>query len=474
MKDWEPRRIPLYEGPPWINRSRREFLIAGGATAGIAILALYGFSGFGKNEGGEQPVDKPINNDPSVDLGELDVLAEIKKFETQIGDDTLSTHQVKNYYIPLVAEYFRRQINVPAIGTRRTMSEILNNTFLIRRDFTTQEESEEEFMRALGGKDEDVLSAPPVRILRLDYPNLPVSAEMARAIIATMTMGALAWVDQDKVFLVLSRVNSKETSVRYKGFDDSEREYPIYQFQGLDYQVQCEPPKAVVKLRSVFQHELVHWECECNWQSLPQDVVEAYQRAKNTPLGVDGKTYELPSEYRVLLKSGRTKNFMASFDHAAKQGSTTERGFNEFVTDYLAARMSIIDRLPYTLGYHGKHSPGDFKNFEVVLQNARISNPDLYKFYRSSQLREFLIQVAKGAKNITFANEGEMLEFTTRLFLQDSDFKTYWKYFRPYFYGINTTDYRYYVDPDKFKPDPGIKWDDPMLTVPPTELGCIH
>lgn len=466
--DYNPHRIPMDEGPP--RFPRREFLIRTGALVALTVGGTW-LSKLGGSKEGESTVAAP---DKSVDLEDIDVLEEIKKFEAQVGDDTLSLHQVKNYYLPLVAEYFRRQINVPAIGTKRTTEEILRDTFIVRRDFTSEQEAIEEFMRTLKGKSEDVLTSPPVRLLGLDYPKLAISSEMARRVVFIMANGALAWVDDGKIFLVFDRFNNTKISVRYKRFDDSEEEYPVYQFQGLDYRVQCEPPKPVVKLRSVFLHELVHWESDRDWQDLPKDVVVAYQKASNMPLDYRGESYEVPPDYQVSFKSGRNKNFMASFDYATRDGLTTESGLNEFVTDYLAARMSIYDRLPYTLGYHGKHSPGDFKNFEVVLNNARINNPDLYKLYRESQLREFLVRVAKGAKEVTFKSEEEMLEFTARLFLNDSRLKTYWKYFQPYFYGINTTEYRYYVDPEKFKPSSGIPWEDPRSAVPPTELGCIH
>lgn len=232
--------------------------------------------------------------------------------------------------------------------------------------------------------------------------------------------------------------------------------------------MKCEPSLPAAKLRSVYLHELIHWAGNPNFTELSVDMVSSYQR-------VDNEKSFRPTDSQVRYKKGDVRNFIASFE--GDNGiSKTETGLNEFVTDYLAARLSIFDDLPYTLGYHGSHSPAVFENFSVLLDRSRISEPGLFNLQRGSRLRELMLRFAAGAQNIAFSSDDEKLDFAIRNFLHDSDFDLHygWKRLRPHYPGLDTTEYKYYVDLSRFQPVPGLTYEGrPDLDVPPTKAGCI-
>lgn len=456
MRDYE--RISAYQGGP--SRFTRRQVVQG-LVAGLGLMATGG-AWWWKNSSAPTRSQSATNQDCSIAFQGVDVIEEIRKFEPQIGNNLLTVHQAKNYYLPLLAEFFSRKITAPAIGSKRTAGEILANTFLIRRDFTNSQEAGEEFSRALSGSDVDVLSAPHVRLLALDYPNLQISPKVARGVTLRMGMGALGWVEEGKTFIVFDRANTTDTKLQVKHINGLEEEYPLQQFEGLNYKLRCVPPAPVVKIRSVLLHEWVHLDGDGSWQPLPQDMISSYQRVDNLERG---------PKNQVNYKSGQSTNFIGEFV-LDSDSSRVETGFDEFNTDYLAAKMSISADLPYTLGYHGKNSPADFANFEVVLEASGITEAELYKLHRDHKLRQIMLQIAQGAIP-GFDNEAAMLDFSTEHFLLWSSFPTFWQKLKPYFPGIDPTHYFYYVDPEKFHPTAPIPWNDPNLTVPGIELGCI-
>lgn len=198
-KEWwdqDPRSMtqrPITPAPA-TGLKRRDFLMLGlgtlvGGVSGIA-LASSSYPNAGERAAvvvpTPTPKSEPKKGIKGVDPSEVDVLEEIKKFELQSGKNTLSLFETKQIYLPLVAEYFRRYLAVPAINVRVSAEEILENTFIIRRDFADEVEAREESTRILKGRDAEVLTSPPVRLLSLDYPDMDMTPQRARTTLLAM------------------------------------------------------------------------------------------------------------------------------------------------------------------------------------------------------------------------------------------------------------------------------------------------
>ncbi len=411
---------------------RRSFLeLVGRRVAGVTLIA----AGLGVSASTQGCVEED-------NLSRVDILTAIKHFEADSGNQALTFDQAKTK-LPIISELFVRNS-----GSLKTARGIAGDTFIIRRDFRNPEEMQRAFNAVLTGKEDETLSNPVIRQLKTDYPTLNIPIGMATRLIFALTIGnARALVDSGKIFMVLDRVNeSTLDSTGGKVTTD-------WQYQGSTLPVVCNPISPAVRLRSTLLHEMVHYEASAELQPLERAFLEAYQKT---------------------VKFSVTKGGKKNFAYVINDAGETE--FNEFVTDYISAMISIKNGLPYTLGYGYKHTPSDHVNFTEVLNQSGIDEKDLFKMYKASQLEMLLIKIAKGAQNIRLQSEEEMYAFSIRHFLQFTPI--IWPNLKRVFPKVDQSLYAF-VDPSTFVPsDPrSYLWYDQEtkeFSFRETILGCIR
>ncbi|MDP2693020.1 MAG: hypothetical protein Q8O88_05265 [bacterium] len=383
-------------------------------------------------------------------------LKTLKEFESGVGDRPLTFEQMQKY-LPLVARLF-----ISESHSKRKLQDILNNTYIVRRDFSDEEESKKEFISAFLGSP-IIESSSVINQLQLDYPNLKLSEKTAKGIVIRMGLGAVAWVDaeNDKIFIVLDRINNGDTSFKVKVSEDIQYDSPLWQFNGFGNVVACERPIPAVNIRSVYLHELVHYDAEREWRKLEGVFVHAYEQAYNSDRG---------SANKASFTSGQKSNFIIDIS-SGQQSEHIETGFDELVTEYLATKMSIKHGLSYTHGYHGKHTPYELANLEEILKQANITDDELFESHRLSKIEEFLEKVAKGAKNINFVSREQMLIFGIRRFLIWSSLPNLWGDLKKYYPGVDVNNYQY-INPKDFKPSDPITHYNPEVGSFSMLLGC--
>lgn len=399
--------------------------------------------------------DHPVARPPE----EPSPIEQIRLFEQQVGDRVLTDEEL-DVFLPMVARLF-----TTSLPTSLRVPNITRNTFLVRRDFNTPREEQNAYMQAFLGN-LPVDNNPTIQRLRSDYPNEFFSDSDARGTLFAMTQGALAWATDTRVMLVSERVNSNKEVLQRDFPDGSTQDIPTWQYEDFGYSLFCSKPSAAARVRSIYLHELTHYSSDRGQRPISDRFLATYQDAVNTLERRNNK---------VVFKNGKKRGFAIIMEYEGKEVTSLQNvELNELVTEYIATKINIMHNLPYTHGYHGKHMPAEFANFESVLNSANISFKELVDMYQGSKLEEFLIKLATGAQNIQFANETEKLRFGIEHFLyfNMTNGKIPWNKVVKYYPGVNTTKYEY-VDSSKFRKDPGIHWDDPELNIPPNELGCL-
>lgn len=420
---------------------RRDFLAGAARLAGSAVVILATPVGYDFLR-----IPNPPNpNIPAPKEESLEeIVSQIRAFEAEVGNQALTFEQARTY-VPVLGKQF-----VKATGSPTSAEEFSNSTYVIRRRYDTPEEEVEEFKAALIDKRKPPHEVSVVKYLIEDYPCLALSNKQAQGLVSNLRGSTFfdiptAWVAEDKVFLVLERLNNTPSSYKI-GFEQGsgslgEVELPAWQYQGFGAQVECRPPTPVTKFRSAFHHEVVHRDNHTEGLPLEKEVIEAYNRARASMRMLGSRAFT----------TGEKSHFSTKFSYEELVSGEPEESFlNEFVADYIQATINAQSGLPYIVVYG---EPYDFGNFGVVLHQSGISNPELYEHYRNSKVKELLLRIAQGAKNFSFTDEVDMLEFgANRLLLNRTmgggiNFRPIlWTDFAPHFDGIDLRIYQH-VDP---------------------------
>lgn len=337
---------------------------------------------------------------------DVPVTREIKTFEERLDGKELTFEQAKEF-VPLVAKLFSQ-----STASWQTPEDVINHTFVVRGDFPDSSD--------VYNKNIDTLTLPAIQQLIKDYPDLDLS-KVAREELARELGegGLLASVIEGNIFLYLDKLN------KIRG---DQQEY-----HEIGGGVKCNPVSPASTFRSGLLHELGH-----------RDV----------------KQSSLPIELEIrdfFVKGWEKIPRMKGFEPTEKEGfiviAKNEKGkeislwdFGEFVPDYIAAKVSVRNGLPYTTIAYS--NPNDLYNFQVMLRQAGISDEELIKMHQESKLKEFLIKIGMAARADKKISDKDAVDLA--LTIQEEIFSTrptWWtEEMKSFFPGVNTGRYWYLVD----------------------------
>lgn len=401
--------------------ARRDLLIvAGKLIGGASLLAM------------RPAYASPDNLTPQE--GRLgDIVERIKAFETLVGEKPLTFKEAKEY-LPLLAEHF-----TVATASPTPPNILAENTYVLRKGYPSLDIEQKEFQAVLN-KQLLPHDTSVVKSLLEDYPAATFSEAEAQSIVFKTRSRAFldiptGWVTGNKAFIVLDRTNPRTLG--------SEDDDPDWQYKGLGTQVDCQNSTSVVIFRSVTQHEWTHLDHHSDGLPLETEVVESYNKAR--------ESHDLLIKHFTI---GEKKHFSIKLSYKdLASGAPVEDFLNEFASEYTIAEISSKSDLAYVTAYG--FEPYEFANFTLVLNQAGISPTELYQMKRFHQIKEFLIKIGLGARNLTFPNEMEALDFAvSRLLLNrtlggGAMFRPIlWTEFAPYYEGVDLRIYDY-VDPHR-------------------------
>lgn len=318
--------------------------------------------------------------EPTLD----EIVARVRRFEAAEGNRVLTNDEAKEY-VPLIANLFVKTSQSP-----RKPSELADHTYTVRGEPRVFDN----VIRLTIGDIDDPESTQAVKRFREDHPTVEMTKDLAQ-VIAHMSSGyrAGAWYWNNKTFFILGDTDPSEIAGIWS-----------MQYKGKGHVVECGYPAPVTVSRSRLLHEYTHADGYRGWFELEPEILDVYLEGAK-------KFWEKEGHPMGEVK-GYKNNFMVYYS-VKDPDDPVERvvartGLNEFVTDYLASRVSITHGLPYTIGYG---NPDFFADFETVLQQSKISTEQLWLMYRNSQLEEFLLKIANGAYNANFESDADRLRW---------------------------------------------------------------
>ncbi len=215
--------------------------------------------------------------------------------------------------------------------------------------------------------------------LEKDYPGTALT-EMQKNLIHEELNIADAWVVDGAAFILLHAANGGKYQVEIREeagqLPPEEETFPNdrknttssvkLQYLESESKVLCEDAKPIVALRSWAFHEWMHLLPGHQEKILTGPVLELYLLDQQEDLHTTMRGYEL-SEAVV-------RNFVPTltFVHPLTQKiiKIASFRFNELVTDFCGATVSVMNELPYQYSYE---KPMDRANFAAVLGQAGIS-----------------------------------------------------------------------------------------------------
>lgn len=384
--------------------SRRSFLRRGvqtGVGLGLSILAS----------------QLPDNPTPENQLSSLDT---IKKTELEFRDKSLTFEQAKQNS-SLFARFFVKEIDG-----------VMDLQLLVKGLYIVRLTTPQTLIEQIDKKQTSDLLSPFFVQFKHDYPDAQLSKESENLLKGINPLFNAGWVDDEgNIFVSLDYIN-KQGGRRDYGI-------PGWQFKGRNVQVQCQNPWPIVKLRTILTHEWTHKTSLTDWQPIEDDLfnrlAEQYEKSAR----------QKPNWKKVLKQNFTLKYIYEGID--GKDHENLQNNLNEIITDYLAIRLSIDNDLPYTAAYL---TPLDIVNLDAVFSQAGINLSELRQMYKYGRLRDFYLKIAKGARNINFSSEDEMLDFAIARF-GPAAISIHWNQniakfappISPYFPGIETRDYDY-------------------------------
>jgi len=408
---------------PTISLSRRDFLkifTLGTGVAAVASLPVL-------SELLKKPDVVANNKKGAIDKlaheASLSVADKLRVHEVNLGEK-IPTFEEAREHLSLAAQLYAQDTKSP-----QTQAEILSNVFLIRHDYQDVQDSHKQPKQ---GKDSQIIKA-----LLHDYPDFNPSEDLINEIYLGLTRTGYAWTSQEhrKIFIVLDRVTGNYSPNSYYG--QKKAELPELQFKDINNVLHCEGRSSLVNLRSAFIHENVHLEGIGKTKKAEDILVgalhKAYTRGNNHPPSALTSSYDVDGlEITETLRFSPNSKVMV-----------THPVLKEFIADYVVASIATANNLPYTVGYYPEHNPNNLLRFREILTQSGISDTDVVIYNRNSDLREFLLKIAKGAKNIRFGTEVDALSFGMFYFILPQINTLSWENLKPYFPDVVAEKYDY-------------------------------
>lgn len=399
---------------------RRGFLRrAGQAGAAVAMSRL-------------MPSDVPKENPPVIDSW-----GQIREFVA--GNKGPITFEPAQALLPHIANAFA------ADGSPKPAGTFFKNTLIVAGD----PDAEATYRKAHLGEADDPFNHPTVQRLLRDYPGLSrdtLTVAAAQEVNNYNFANNIGNVDFNKILIFLSGINNTGgtgSAVDLGHGVLAQPSDPLLQFTHFD-QTSCQPATPSVALITTALHEMFHYEADDQGPKKPlkPEVVSAFQAAykRNNPTK-DAASYRTGSTtgLRVFFESAEDSSIPLLLGNETPE---------EFVSQYLTTQLCLRNGLP-AMSVRGL-GPVETSNFAKVLAQSGISEQELRKIHAEANVKEFLLRIAKGAKNVDLETEQDMLQFSLGLLLPDpSKPLRPWAFsFQPYFPSINldyyqTADYQH-------------------------------
>lgn len=368
------------------------------------------------------------------------VADQVRSHEATAGE-RIPTFEEARSYLSLIATLY-------AQSTKCSLSpeEILTNTYLIRRDYRDTQEAEE--------LPKQGRNSPVIKALQRDYPDFDPPVGLVDEIHSGMARRGYAWTSQayQQVFILLDRVTGDYPPTSYYG--QRKATVPGFQFRSIGNVIPCETQLPLVNLRSAYSHEVNHLEGIRATKKAEGDLVGALKRvyvtAGSTPPSGPKSEYSVDG-FEVAETIQYSPDKRALFPHPV---------LKEFFADYVTASIAVAQRLPFTVGYYPEHNPNNLFRFRQILTQAGISDEEVMAMHRNSDLRGFLLRIAKGARDITFDTDVNALAFGIHYFILPPQDSIPWGELKPYFPDLAAEEYDYNL------PD--------VSPTPPHLSGCVR
>lgn len=361
------------------------------------------------------------------------VADQIRSYEATTGERIPTFEEAKSY-LSLVAALYAQ-----STGSSSSLENLLANTHLIRRDYQNIEEARE--------LPKQGRNSPVIEALLRDYPSFDPSDALVDEIHSGVGRMGYAWTSQRyrKIFILLDRATGNYSPTGYYG----QRQIPVpeLQFRSINDVVPCEKRAPLVNLRSAYIHEASHQEGIMATKKAEGDLVVALKRAYTTA-GIMPPSGPM-SEYSVDgFEIAETILFSPD-----RKSLIQHPILKEFFADYVTASIAVANNLPFTVGYYPDHYPANLWRFRQVLTQAGISDEEVMAMHRNSSLREFLLKLAKGARNVTFDTDVSALAFGIQYFIPLREDTIPWKELKMYFPDLADEEYDY-SSPSNVDPSP--------------------
>lgn len=371
--------------------SRRKFLKLAGVAGTSAILG--NLVNFGTITEKKEPV--PDEN----------ILEQIQNFEKNQADKPLSFENARSY-IPLLVKFYNQ-----TYPTLKNDQEIEDSIYIFRHRSLPDEYRDQ--VARIG--DEEIKGEMAYDFIK-NYPNHKLMYDDYIALDMRMHMfGGLfaGTTESGNILVLLDRVNDPNIDRGPR----PEKSYYQYDVEGNN--LLKHPQKPVVNFRSLIIHELVHSDVDKNRE--PDSELEASFGRINA---------RLSEPYSSHKQFGFTFNLeKGSQDNKIYQKNDLE----ELMADYFMFKLAMNNSLSFAAGHN--HTPIDINNFEKVLRQSNISDIEVYKMHQENKVKDFMLKVASGAKNVELKNQEDMIDFGMKAFVFEPVEQT-WTHLQQYFDGI--------------------------------------
>lgn len=348
-----------------------------------------------------QPVIEELAQNPTTE----NVLVEIRQFEESKERGPLSYEEAKEY-IPLLARLVTNSYSL-----LRDWQDIVNHSHVVSYGCELTPEERRLFDNAVAAQDRNIegINSCTTASLLQNYPTQDITEDLSVAVDFSRHafVSLVGQLIDGHIVILLERANDPNFELARRG-NSSDK---LFQYVESEGSFKNEEFSSVTEFRSVFFHEAIHMtsEVETTLDPLLVSRLKIYLQENSA-----GQQYEFNK-----LDSEKVSGFSVPWlSYQNEDGNTTYLSvskLNEFVTDYLATRISVKNGLPYTSLYGFK--PEEFIDFKEILSQAGISDEDLFTLYRDAKLVEFLSILADGASNTSFSKDTDKLDFAISLFM---------------------------------------------------------
>lgn len=343
---------------------------------------------------------------------EESIASRIRDFENKKSDEFLSFEEARSV-LPLITELYQGKYS-----SIKSTKDILSSIYILRDSGENVTPSRANTVVFPDGA--RMTGSSMASNFLQDYPNSDVpGSEIVLFIASTNASYALtAATNKGKIFLYLNRLNDPNVDLR------QESKRPILQYKGFGEEAVESSYKPTVNLRSTLLHELVHYDTEFDGDiALDPELLASFQRVS------------IRHVEQGQISAGKQIGFSVSlrvYKDEAKSYLVT--GVEELAADYLMFKAYAANLLSYSAG-HGT-SNVDAGNLEKILRQSGVSDEKFHKMHQKAQLKELLLAIAKGAKNIEFKSNEEMLDFGIESLFFNTANNEKWSYLEPYFDGL--------------------------------------